>query len=80
MQRITSLRPGAHKRHKGPRKTMVAKIKPQKLSTLRLAELRRDSNPTAVKGGTVERSKDLRTPQEIEAVIPWVRCTGLGEI
>jgi hypothetical protein len=73
---ITSLRPGAHKQHKGPRKTTAGIIKAKKLSTLRLAELRRDADLIITKGAqnmAVERSKDMRTPQQIAAVIPWVR-------
>ena len=46
-----------------------------KLSVQRLAKLRsdRESNATVHNGcNTVERSKDLRTPQEISEILPWV--------
>lgn len=73
------IRPGAHKQHKGARATVatsgVHKSKSKKLSTQRLAKLREYTDSNVVKGagkGAVERSRDMRTPREIEAVVPWV--------
>lgn len=71
-----SLRPGAHKLHKDPRKVTAGIIKTKKLPGLRFAELRGDDLPVASKGvrqTEVEHSKDMWTKEEIEGVLPWAR-------
>lgn len=83
----TRLQPGLHKSHKGPRahttgisKTPLAKTSRAKLSTQRLAELRGGNvvdapAHTGTHHDVITRSKDLRTPEEINAVLPWVCAT-----
>lgn len=68
-----------HRPHKGSHTATIEggkkKTSRLKLSAQRLAKLRGDGEPNAtVHDGrnTVERSKDLRTPQEISEIFPWV--------
>jgi hypothetical protein len=72
-----------HRPHKGSRCAVSSggsskKINRPKLSAQRLAKLR-GNNVMAHGGHSVvsERSKDLRTSQEINEILPWVCCHGV---
>jgi hypothetical protein len=67
-----------HRQHKGSHTVTGGgkkKTSRPKLSAQRLAKLcgDRKSDPTVHDGhNTAERSKDLRTPQEVSEILPWV--------
>ncbi|KIJ63938.1 hypothetical protein HYDPIDRAFT_112413 [Hydnomerulius pinastri MD-312] len=88
-----TLKPGARRRHKGPRalgsgirKATSSASQGLKLTRMKLSNHRRDEllGNTAVESNAVscafavskvvERSKDLRTTEQINGLVPWANC------